>query len=163
MARRMTHPAAGRVGHPPVPASPVAEGPAGAALTPHGTAASRPPRMWWVGLLLLPGGLLLALGLGIAWVGVVCALPGLRRIAAAWGGPAVAPEQPHGEPHEPGPRVPWAACGERGSSTGEPPSLTGEPGRALEALGALPWNRGLHPLLWTPTPPRMWAPSKEVH
>jgi hypothetical protein len=22
----------------------------------------------------------------------------------------------------------------------------------VETMGALPWNRGLHPLLWTPTP-----------
>jgi len=83
----------------------------------------------WLGLvLILPGGLLLALGLGIAWVGLVCALPGLRRIAAAWGGPAVAPEQPHGEPHEPGPRVedvawtrrpyPWVEHGDGATTTG---------------------------------------------
>ena len=127
MARRMTHPAAGRVGHPPVPASPVAEGPAGAALTPHGTAASRPPRMWWVGLLLLPGGLILAVGLGIAWAGLVLLIPGLRRLSTAMpstldvGAAAVAPPQadqscpagtpvtgsapqPYGEPHEPSQR-----------------------------------------------------------
>ena len=147
MARRMTHPAAGRVGHPPVPASPVPEGPAGAALTPHGTAASRPPRMWWVGLLLLPGGLLLALGLGIAWAGLVLLWPALRRMTATVGGPVVAPEQHHGGQDEPGPRIdsvawdgaggvrvitrgpwvssasprprtPWASYGDMASSTG---------------------------------------------
>ena len=90
----------------------------------------------WLGLvLLLPGGLLLALGLGIAWAGLVLLLPGLRRMAAAMGRPVEAPEQPHGEPHEPGPRVdsatwdgatgihivtrtPWASYGGMATSTG---------------------------------------------
>lgn len=92
-------------------------------------ALARPGRTRWLWtLLLLPGGLLVALGLGIAWVGLVCALPGLRRIAAAWGGPTEAPEQPHGEPHEPGPRVatatwtgtpyPWVAHGDAATTTG---------------------------------------------
>ena len=142
-----------------------AAGPAGTAPLPLGTAASRPPRMWLALVLLLPGGLLLALGLGIAWAGLVLCWPGLRRVTAALGGPdalRVAPEQPNGTAHEPRPRVSWAECGERGSSTGEPPS-TGEPGRAIRALGALPWNRGLRPMLWTSTPPRMWAPSKEAN
>lgn len=109
----------------------------------------------WLGLLLLlPGGLLLALGLGIAWVGLVLLIPGLRRLSTAMpstrdvDAAAVAPPeadqgcpvgtpvtgsapQPHGEPHEPGPRVPWAACGERGSSTGEPPVWLAPPSREV--------------------------------
>jgi hypothetical protein len=99
----------------------------------------------WLGLvLLLPGGLILAAGLGLAWAGLVLLIPGLRRLSTAWpsaqdvGAAAVVPPQagqsspvgtpvtgsapqPYGEPHEPSQRVPWAACGERGSSTGEPP------------------------------------------
>lgn len=109
-------------------------------------------RLW--PLLLLPGGLLVALGLGIAWVGLVLLWPGLRRLTTAMpstrdvDAAAVAPPQadqgcpvgtpvtgsapqPHGEPHEPGPRVPWAACGERGSSTGEPPVWLAPPSREV--------------------------------
>lgn len=80
--------------------------------------------MWWA-LLLLPGGLLLALGLGIAWAGLVLCWPGLRRMTAPMGGPVVAPEQPHGTAHEPSPpvvwigtRTPWASYGDHATSTG---------------------------------------------
>jgi hypothetical protein len=98
------------------------------------------PRWLWAALLLIPGGLILAAGLGIAWAGLVLCLPGLRRMTAAMGRPVEAPEQPHGEPHEPGPRIntgvrvitrgpwvssasprprtPWASYGDMASSTG---------------------------------------------
>jgi hypothetical protein len=107
-------------------------------------ALARPGRTWLWALLLLPGGLIFALGLGIAWAGLVLLLPGLRRMAAAVGGPSVAPVQPHGEQDEPSPRqrpqnsptpeqgpqrVPWAACGEHGSSTGQPPVWLAPPSR----------------------------------
>jgi hypothetical protein len=66
------------------------------------------PRWLWAALLLIPGGLILAAGLGIAWAGLVLLLPGLRRMTAAMGGPereTLGPAQPYGEPHEPSPRV----------------------------------------------------------
>lgn len=81
-------------------------------------ASSRPGRLL-LGILLLPGGLLLVLGIGIAWAGLVLLTPWLRRLTTANAGTSVAPgltchrdsrpaPQPHGEPHEPRPRV-WLA------------------------------------------------------
>jgi len=90
----------------------------------------------WLGLvLLLPGGCLIALGLLAAWPGLALLVSGLRRLSTAHAGSAATAQQPYGQPCQP-----------------RPP-----------ALGALPWNHGLHPILWTLTPPRMWAPSKEAN
>ena len=81
-------------------------------------AASDPgrTRSWLWLVLLLPGGLILAAGIGIAWAGLVLLLPGLRRMAASLEGLRVAATlpgptaQPYGKQHEPSPRV-WLGQG----------------------------------------------------
>ena len=104
---------------------------------------SRPGRFLWL-LLLLPGGLLLLAGIFVASVGVALCWPWLRSLAGASRttrgvvagdarpssgtlvpGPL---QQPFGALRDSGRRVPWAACGERGSSTGEPPVWLGQGG-----------------------------------
>jgi len=93
----------------------------------------------WLGLmLLLPGGLLIALGVLAAWPGLALLVSGLRRMTAPSGDAGRAdevrtpePMQPHGQPCQPSPRVPWAACGERGSSTGQPPAWLSPPSREV--------------------------------
>ena len=77
--------------------------------------ASRPGR-FLLGILLLPGGLVMALGLAIAWAGLVLLLPGLRRMTASSRGSvgdeiALPRKQPYGEPHEPSPPVVWIGQG----------------------------------------------------
>jgi len=90
-------------------------------------ALAHPGRIWLGLVLLIPGGLILAAGLGIAWAGLVLLIPGLRRLSTAWlstqdvDAAAVAPPragqsspvgtpvtgsapQPYGEPHEPSSR-----------------------------------------------------------
>ena len=83
---------------------------------------ARPGRLRWLWpLLLLPGGCLIALGLGIAWAGLVLCLPGLRRMTAVMGGPdakRVAPEQLDGTAHEPSPYAGEETTPDRGLAGG---------------------------------------------
>ena len=96
----------------------------------------------WLGLvLLLPGGMLIALGLLAAWPGLALLVSGLRRMTAPTGDAGRAdevttptPMQPYGQSCQRSPRVdtvtwdgavvtvitrtPWASYGDMASSTG---------------------------------------------
>jgi hypothetical protein len=100
----------------PHPPRLVGIGAGGCCAASPGNAGPRPRWLWT--LLLIPGGLILAVGLGIAWAGLVLLLPGLRRLSTASAGTSVAPgltchrdskpaPQSYGEPHEPSQR--WEA------------------------------------------------------
>jgi hypothetical protein len=78
-------------------------------------ALARPGRVWLGLVLLLPGGLLIALGLLAAWPGLALLVSGLRRMTAPSRGTvgdeiALPREQPYGQPCQPRPpieSVPW--------------------------------------------------------
>lgn len=125
----MTEPTGAPRGTPPEPPSP-GKGPGGARRLAPAAAPSR-PQTFFLLLLILPGGLLIAAGIVVASLGAALVAAALRRLPAIH--PASVPEseleQDAGDAR---PRVPWAACGEHGSSTGEPP------------VWPAPWSRDVH-------------------
>jgi hypothetical protein len=80
-------------------------------------ATSGPGRIWLGLVLLLPGGLLIALGLLAAWPGLALLVSGLRRLSTVSrstrevdeatcpvGTPVTGSPQPYGQPCQPSPR-----------------------------------------------------------
>ena len=102
---------AGPRGAPPLeaPIPRVAEVAPEGVLQPAPAAASLRGRSYLALLLFVPGGLILAFGVGIAWVGLALCWPGLRSLAGALRSGESSP-QSDGASREPGPRV-WLGQG----------------------------------------------------